>query len=209
MPPQRREEHLTHDDHQRKGCSICRMGRDGTIDLVRIEKLLADGSPLKTIAAKFEVSWCSLRRHWLGLSTERKNYLKFGAQMTRSALAAAVDEEKLATLDHFRLVRAGLHRCFARAVEIGDLNAVAALGKALDHNIERAARLSGEWKDEPTNITNIAVLNLPGVAGIISGIARALVNFPEARQRVVEYLKTVDDGAGALPAPEPIDVTAE
>jgi hypothetical protein len=187
------------------------MGREGTIDLVRIEKLLADGGPLKTIAAKFEVSWCALRRHWLGLSADRKNYLKFGAQMTRSALAAAVDEEKLATLDHFRLVRAGLHRSFARAVEIGDLNAVAALGKALDHNIERTARLAGEWRDEPKNITNIAVLNLPGVAGVISGIARALVDFPEARRRVVEFLKSTDGvtAADTLPAPEVVDVAAE
>jgi hypothetical protein len=85
------------------------------------------------------------------------------------------------------------------------------LGKALDSNIERGARLTGEWKEEPRTVTNIAVLNLPGVAGVISGIARVLVDFPKARRRVVEYLKSTDGGgdAVALPTPEIIDVVAE
>ena len=37
----RRLVHLRHDDWDRPRCSICRAGRAGEIDLLRIEKLLA------------------------------------------------------------------------------------------------------------------------------------------------------------------------
>jgi hypothetical protein len=78
------------------------------------------------------------------------------------------------------------------------------LGRAIADTVERGARLTGEWKDhQPANVTNnIQVLNLPAVAGVVSGIARALSGFPEARRRVIEYLRTTDEVA-ALPPPEP------
>lgn len=87
-------------------------------------------------------------------------------------------------------------------------HAVASLARALDDNVERGARLTGEWKDEPRTVTNIAIMNLPGVASVISGITCALADYPEARQKVIEYLRSATDTA-ALPAPEQIDVAAE
>jgi hypothetical protein len=209
MAAQRREPHLSHDDYQRPRCSICRLGREGTVDLPRIEKLLADGARLKPVAERFQINWCSLRRHWLEVSAERKNYLKFGSRLSREALAAAADEEKLGSVDHLRLIRAGLHRTFQKAVQIGDFHAVANLARALDDNVERSCRLSGEWRDEPTSITNVAVINLPGVANVIGGIARTLAGFPDARQKVIEYLRTANGATVALPAPETIDAAAE
>ena len=64
----RREIHLTHDGWERSRCSICRLGREGKLDLLRIEKLLADGGRLKPIAEKFGLNWCALRRHWIEVS---------------------------------------------------------------------------------------------------------------------------------------------
>jgi hypothetical protein len=40
-----RETHLTHDNWERPRCSICVAGRKGELDLLRVEKLLADRDP--------------------------------------------------------------------------------------------------------------------------------------------------------------------
>jgi hypothetical protein len=75
-----RETHLTHDNWERPRCSICVAGRKGELDLLRVEKLLADRSRLGAVALKFKLSHDALRRHWLGVSAERKNFLQQGRQ---------------------------------------------------------------------------------------------------------------------------------
>jgi hypothetical protein len=147
----------------------------------------------------------------LAVSPERKNYLKFGTALAQEALQARVADERLASLDHILLVRNGLHKSFALAFKAGDYNAVANIGRAITDTAERAARMTGEWKDhQPANVTtNIQVLNLPGVANVVTGIAAALSAYPQARQRVIEYLRTADETiALPLPAPDVIDVAA-
>jgi hypothetical protein len=185
-----REAHLTHDDWDRPRCSICVAGRNGEIDLLRIEKLLADRSRLSAVALKFEVSHDALRRHWLGVGAERKNYLQQGRQLTREALAAGLAEEKVSTMDHLRIVRGGLHKLFCHAVEVNDHSGGAALAQAIEKNVMRGAQLAGEWQATPTIQNNVAIFNLPGVASTIAGIARVLAPFPEARIAVVAYLRS-------------------
>jgi hypothetical protein len=107
-----REAHLTHDDWDRPRCSICVAGRNGEIDLLRIEKLLADRSRLSAVALKFDVSHDALRRHWLGVSADRKNYLAKGRQLTQEALAAELAEEKVSALDHLRIRALACTSCF-------------------------------------------------------------------------------------------------
>jgi hypothetical protein len=47
------------------------------------------------------------------------------------------------------------------------------------------------------------------VANVVTGIAAALSAYPQARQRVIEYLRTADETiALPLPAPDVIDVAA-
>jgi len=81
--------HLRHDDWDRPRCSICSADRGGEIDLLRIEKLLADRAKLKAVAAKFGLKQDALRRHWDAVSIDRKNYLRVGRQLSQDALAAA------------------------------------------------------------------------------------------------------------------------
>jgi hypothetical protein len=102
-----------------------------------------------------------------------------------------------------------LHKSLMLAFSAGDHGLVANLARAVAENVERAARMTGEWKDhQPASVVNnIQVLQLPAVAGVISGIAGALARYPEARQAVVAYLRTADDTL-ALPAPEIIDAAA-
>jgi hypothetical protein len=77
-------------------------------------------------------------------------------------------------LDHFRLTRSALHKGLWTALQSGNLNAFATLARALDQNVEAAAKLSGEWHEEPRSVTNIAIMQLPGVASTIAAITRAL-----------------------------------
>jgi hypothetical protein len=186
---------LTHDDWDRPRCSICVSGASGTIDLLRIEKLLADRSRLSAVAEKFSLSYDSLRRHWLGISADRKNYLQRGRQLSKEALAAELAEEKISTLDHLRIVRGGLHRLFCHAVEVNDHSGGASLAQAIEKNVMRGAHLAGEWQPGPSVQTNIAIFNVPGVAATVAGIARALAPFPEARLAVAEYLRQAQPAA--------------
>lgn len=190
--------HLRHDEWGRPRCSICRAGRAGEIDLLRIEKLLADRVKLKSVAAKFGLKHDALRRHWVGIGTDRKNYLRVGRQLSEDALAAATAEEKVSTIDHLRIVRAGLHKLLQHAVEVNDHNGGAYLAAALDKNIMNGAKLSGEWQPGPSSVqTNLTVYNVPGAAEMILGIAKALTPFPEARRAVQEFLRSHREAQGS------------
>lgn len=186
---------LSHDDWDRPRCSICVAGSSGAIDLLRVEKLLSDRSRLSAVAEKFSLSYDSLRRHWIGLSAERKNYLQRGRQLTKEALAAELAEEKISTIDHLRIVRGGLHRLFMGAVELGDCSGGASLAQAIERNVMRGAQLAGEWTSGPAVQNNIAIFNIPGVAATVAGIARVLAPFPEARIAVAEYLRRAQPAA--------------
>jgi hypothetical protein len=187
----RRLPHLRHDDWQSPRCTLCRGGREGTIDLLRVEKLLADRAKLKSVAATFGLKSDALRRHWLAVSTDRKNYLRAGRQLSQDAVLAAINEEKISTLDHLRVVRGGLHRLFQHAVEVDDHSGGAALASALDKNIMHGAQLAGEWQPGPSSVqNNLTVYNMPGAAKMILGIARALQPFPQARRAVQEFLRS-------------------
>jgi hypothetical protein len=107
----RREPRLSHDFYQRPRCSVCRLGREGAVDLPRIEKLLADGARLKPVGEKFGVPWCALWRHWLGVTPERKNYLKFGSEQSDSRLQslAAIRAAKPSARPAGPAIYLGLH----------------------------------------------------------------------------------------------------
>ena len=58
---QRRDDHLSHDDWSRD-CSICRAGRSGRIDLLRIERFLAERAiSMHAAARQYQIS----RDAWL------------------------------------------------------------------------------------------------------------------------------------------------
>ena len=150
---QRRDDHLSHDDWSRD-CVICRAGRSGQIDLLRIERLLAERAiSMHAAARQYQISRDALMRHWHGISVERKNFLLFGRKLHDQALAAAAAEEKLAGLDHLRIARASAHRGLARAVELGDLGQIASLSRQVAEISKDILKMSGEWRDDPKNVT--------------------------------------------------------
>jgi hypothetical protein len=129
------------------------MGREGSVDIPRVEALLAAGARLKPTAQRFGISACALRRHWIEISDDRKQYLRFGARLSREALVVAVHEEKIGTIDHLKIVRVALHRGLQLALQTSDLHAVSSIPNALSTNILQGARLAGEWDDGPRTVT--------------------------------------------------------
>ena len=67
----------------------------------------------EVVAAKFGVERDALRCHWEGVTTDRKNYLRMGRQLSQKALVEAKAEEKVSASDHLRIARAGLAKCFS------------------------------------------------------------------------------------------------
>ena len=65
------------------------------------------------VAAKFGGERDALRCYWEGVTTDRKNYLRMGRQLSQKALVAATAEEKVSAIDHLRIARAGLAKCFS------------------------------------------------------------------------------------------------
>ena len=57
---------LRHDEWDRPRCLICSTGRSGEIDLLRIEKLLADRAKPKAVAENFGLNYDALRRQGRG-----------------------------------------------------------------------------------------------------------------------------------------------
>src|SRR6516225_1085389 len=86
----RRLVHLRHDEWGRPRCSICRAGRAGEIDLLRIEKLLADRAKLKAVAAKFGLKHDALRPP-LGGDRHRPKKLSAGGASAQSGRAGGGD----------------------------------------------------------------------------------------------------------------------
>jgi hypothetical protein len=188
---------FSHDDSSEPQCSICRAGRTGAIDLTAVEVLLAKrGGSIRTIAKKYKLSPDALGRHWRCITVERRNYLRSGADLTATALAAAAAEEKLTTIDHLRVARAALHRGLQAAILLNDFRGIASLADALCRNASRGAEMAGEWVAAAPKIENTVNISMPpSVADLLANITRILAAHPAARAEVIAYLRGRDPGA--------------
>lgn len=188
-------DHLSHDFAERPRCAICAAGRDGRIDLPRIEKLLCDGNKISAVARRYGLSSDSLSRHWAGISPERRDFLRAGA--LTNAMQAKAEEEKVNTVSHLQIIRSSLYRALAQALELRDHSAVAAIGNALTKNVSLTAQLIGEWVPSPSavNTTTVNILQVPDIAAVLSNITRILAAHPAARAEVIAYLRSRDAGA--------------
>jgi hypothetical protein len=124
-----------------------------------------------------------LRRHWLAVSPARKSHLQFGSRLSQAALQAKVADERLAALDHLTLARNMLHKSIMIAFSAGDHGLVANLARAVAENVERSARMSGEWHEHevPQSVVNNFLI------GDVSQLLQVLRPYPEARAAIAAY----------------------
>jgi hypothetical protein len=191
---------FSHDEGTEPQCSICRAGRRGEVDLTAVEMLLAKrAGSINVIAKKFKLSRDALGRHWRAIGTARRNYLKSGADLTATALAAAAAEERLQTIDHLRIARAALHRGLQAAILLNDFRGIASLADALCRNASRGAEMAGKWTAAAPKIENTVNISMPpSVADILANITRILAAHPAARAEVIDYLRSRDGAAGPM-----------
>src|SRR3954454_7120897 len=88
----------------------------------RAEKALANGATLRAVALKFGLSEDSLQRHWSKHVTDdaKARYIIGPVAERKDKLAAAVLDENISSLDHYRIIRATLYSSFDTAAEVGD-----------------------------------------------------------------------------------------
>src|SRR5262249_31966287 len=94
---------------RRKGSRTGRCQGCTHLERVRIERLLAAGGSIKGAARKFDVDYHSFRRPWITrVSPQARAPSTAGAGASKEQLEAAVADESLALIDHYRIVRSAL-----------------------------------------------------------------------------------------------------
>jgi hypothetical protein len=158
----------------------------------RVEKSLANGATLRAVARKFNLSEDSLQRHWSRHVTDdaKARYIIGPVADKKEKLAAAVLDENVSSLDHYRIIRATLYAAFDNAAEVGDRTAIDRLAGRLHENLRDCGRLTGELQPILVNQqNNINITNNRDYTQTIAVIIDALSRFPEARQAVISALR--------------------
>lgn len=158
----------------------------------RAEKALANGATLRAVARKFNLSEDSLQRHWSRHVTDdaKARYIVGPIADKKEKLAAAVLDENMSSLDHYRIIRSTLYATFDNAAEVGDRTAIDRLAGRLHENLRDCARLTGEL--QPMLVgqqNNINITNSNNYTEVIAIVVNALAGFPEARQSVIHALR--------------------
>ena len=173
------------------------------LERVRIERSLAAGASIKGTARKFKINYHALRRHWVNhVSAQTRATYIAGAGVAKDQLEAAVADEALALIDHYRIVRGALYKGMSAASEVGDNNALALLAARLHENFRDCGRLTGELQHGPLmNVQNNVLVN-PDYTQALTRIASAVAPYPEARNAVIAALRALDLASTPPPALE-------
>jgi hypothetical protein len=186
---------MKREDHPR--CSVCRHA-----DVERMERLLAGGASIKSIAKKFAVPYHSLRRHARNhLTEEQKAKHVAGAALSRGELAEEIADESLGYLDHYRIARSKIYRGLRVADDANDLGHLDRLTARLHENLRDSARLTGDLQRGPLlaiSQTTVNFLASPDAARAVACIVSAVAPYPEARAAVVAALRELDMQSGPL-----------
>jgi hypothetical protein len=189
---------------RRKGSRTGRCQGCNHLERVRIERSLAAGASIKGTARKFKINYHALRRHWVNhVSPEARATYIAGIGMAKDQLEAAVADESLALIDHYRIVRSALYKGISAASEVGDNNALALLAARLHENFRDCGRLTGELQHGPLlNVQNNVLIN-PDYTQALARIVRAVAPYTEARNAVIEALRDLDLASTPPPALQP------
>jgi hypothetical protein len=157
---------------------------------------------MQSVAAKFQVPYDSLWRHWRDhVADERKVTLIAGPMKLAEVMDRAA-EESASILDHFGALRTVLFRSMDAATEAGDRNSVAALSGRIIEVLREIGRTTGELvKAGGVTIQNSNVLIMsPAFAQLQSELLTVLARHPEARQEVIAMFRRLDaDAANGAP----------
>jgi hypothetical protein len=153
------------------------------------------------LAKKFGLDRHAIHRHWhRHVSDETKATLLYGpAEMANLAEKAAQEGDSV--LDYLRVVRTVLAAQLSATSEAGDARGAALVAGQLTRTLETIGRVTGQLSQLAGNITvnNTTIVNHPQFATVKAAMLKALAPFPEARNALVQALRSMDDQAAPLP----------
>jgi len=173
---------------------------------VRIERTLANGAAVRSVAHQFGVGYHSVWRHWRNhVSAEQRARYSMGPGATLEKLAKQVADENITLVDHYRIIRAQLYAGFDAASAAGDRLTLDRLAGRLHENLRDCARLTGEIQRGTFFVqNNIAITQDPGFAQAVAAIVCAVSPYPEARRAVISALRDLEAPAGAGAVIDPL-----
>ena len=166
-------------------CSVC-----AHPDRAQIEIGLANGVPLRALAAKNGLDFSQLSRHRTKHMDEAlRDKLKVRGTRSDSELASLRDAESRGLMDHFVYQRGRLYANADRERSIGndhgERQALAAAGKVS----ERIGNLLGEMGASIVNNTQINLVALPDYHILRTALIRALRPHKDAHADVIAALE--------------------
>jgi|ERR1700737_4543128 len=174
---------------QRTGrCLTCRSEHRA-----EIERLIARGAAVHSVATKFGINSGSIYRHWtLHVSPATKSELIAGVELNK--LAETVAAESDSVLRHYTIVRGKLYAYLDAAAEAKDQQSMDRFSGRLHQNFKHVAEITGELQKSPLLVqnNNTLTVNTPGAARLISAIVTAVSPFPEARIAVAKALRRLE-----------------
>lgn len=171
-------------------CTICQHERRHLLELGLVHRV-----PLRTLAARFDVSPDALHRH-------SKNHLS--AQLRAALLTAqrpsAVDLEALERGESEGLLaqlvtqRARLQGLAEQSLELADVRAAVAVERAITSNLELVSKLLGMLVQRH-EIKRTSILLSPDYLELRAALVRALRPFPQAAASVGAALHALETEA--------------
>lgn len=171
-------------------CSICQHEKRPQIELALVHKV-----PLRTIAARFNVSPHAVHRHAKNhLSPQMRAALLAAVRPTEIDLEALQRSESEGLLSHLVTQRARLQQLSEQSLELADVRAAAAVEGRITSNLELTAKLLGQLVTRH-EVRRTSVLLSPDYLELRAALVRALAPFPEAARAVGDALHRLETEA--------------
>jgi hypothetical protein len=189
-------------------CALCRHPARMEIEIAKIR-----GASLGALAKQHGLSGDSIWRHMKNhCSAKRRAELAGG--VAADQLVAVAERESRTLVEYLSIIRSGLLDLFTVARGVGDAGNASMLSGRLHENLKILANLSGELR-AASGISivnnNLTLMATPGFAELHQGLLAIVRKHPEAREDIVELLRSLDATSHA-PGPngsryiaEPVD----
>lgn len=181
-------------------CAVC-----CSSDRAQAEILIASGASVRSVAARFKLTYHGLWRHWKRhVTPATKIMLVAGPTAKLGELSSRIADEGIGILDHLKIVRSALYCMLDAAVVASDRHGTALLASKMHENVALCAKLTGELAESPLVQTNVNVMVLPQITALQAHLLRVLADYPDARVAVIRAFHQMEEQETARPLSPPL-----
>jgi hypothetical protein len=165
-----------------RACSVCRHEQRGRIDYLIVTGAGEHGGGRRALAEKFSLSESAVYNHSTKhISAEYKKAVLVGPFASEDALREICAQEGVSALQNYRALFNGHRSRWARALEVGDDDAMVKHGRAMDGMLWRIAQVSREVMPNAPAIQQNVFMS-PDYYNFERRALRVLRRHPEALQ---------------------------